>query len=76
MNRPRTKRGAGLTGAWSGIYSYPGDAQKPVAFSAHLTQKGRWIVGTTKEIAEHGEAKGTAISATLQGLREGAGYEA
>ena len=69
MSRPRS---ATLTGAWSGVYRFPGDAQRPVNFSAKLTQDGPWIAGTTEEVAERGEARGVLISATLQGRRDGA----
>ncbi len=71
MNRARPGKGASLTGAWSGVYSFPRDARRPVAFSAKLTQNGPWIVGTSEEVAERGEARGFSLSATLQGRRDG-----
>jgi len=73
MRRALSGKGAraSLSGAWSGVYSFPGDAQRPVAFSADLKQAGAWIVGTTAEVAERGDARGATISATLQGRRDG-----
>jgi hypothetical protein len=71
MSRARSKRGASLTGVWSGVFSYASDSRSPVSFSAKLTQKGAWIVGASEEIAELGAARGAAISATLQGRRDG-----
>jgi hypothetical protein len=74
VSRRPAKRGASanLSGAWSGVYSYDGNLRSPVSFSAKLTQKGRWIVGATEEVAEVGEAIGTVIFATIQGRRNGA----
>jgi len=73
MSRRPSKRSANasLSGEWSGVFSYDLDARNSVHFSAKLTQDGARIVGTSEEIAELGEARGAAISATLQGRRNG-----
>jgi len=71
VSRARSGTGASLSGAWSGVYSFPRDAHRPVSFSAKLTQDGPWIVGTSEEVAERGRARGVRISATLQGRRDG-----
>ncbi len=63
--------GVSLSGAWSGVYNYP-RAAPPVPFTAILTQDGVWIVGATEEVGGSGAARGVAISATLQGRRDGA----
>ena len=72
MSRRRSGPGASLSGAWSGVYSFPRDARPAVSFAANLAQDGPWIAGASEEVAEHGEARGVVISATLQGRRDGA----
>jgi len=60
-----------LSGAWSGVYSYPGD-RPPVSFSATLSQNGEWITGATEEIGLGSDARRHRMTATLQGRRAGA----
>jgi len=59
-----------LSGPWQGFYSYP-SLQRPVSFSATLTEAGSWLTGTTTETATQGETRGRVLSAALQGRRTG-----
>jgi hypothetical protein len=59
-----------LTGTWNGQYSYT-QGREPVAFVATLVETGCWLVGSTEERGQVGEAVGRMISATLQGRRTG-----
>jgi hypothetical protein len=59
-----------LSGLWQGFYSYP-SRQRPVSFSATLTEAGSWLTGTTTETATQGETRGRVLSAALQGRRTG-----
>src|SRR5579863_10123432 len=59
-----------LTGRWSGQYAYL-IPRAPVAFSASLEETGGWLSGASEEIATGREALGRALTATLQGKREG-----
>ena len=54
-----------LTGAWSGLYSYP-RGPEPTPFNATLTENGGWLSGATEEIT-----RGRSLTATLQGRRTG-----
>jgi len=59
-----------LSGLWQGFYSYP-TRQRPVSFSATLTEAGSWLTGMTTETGQRGKTRGRALSATLQGRRTG-----
>src|SRR6185295_5140660 len=59
-----------LTGLWQGFYSYP-SRQRPVSFSATLTEAGSWLTGTTSETGAQGKTRGRVLGATLQGRRTG-----
>ncbi len=63
--------GLDLSGVWAGVYSYSG-ASSPVPFSAKLAQSLEWITGTTEEIINCADATSMAMTATLQGRRDGA----
>ena len=57
-----------LSGQWQGFYSYP-SRQRPVSFSATLTEAGSWLTGMTTETGTEGKARGRVLGATLQGRR-------
>src|SRR5437667_10915438 len=57
-----------LSGLWQGFYSYP-SRQRPVSFSATLTESGSWLTGMTTDTGTQGETRGRVLSATLQGRR-------
>src|SRR5215813_13968286 len=59
-----------LSGEWQGFYSYP-SRQRPVSFSATLTEAGSWLTGTTSEKGAQGATRGRVLGATLQGRRTG-----
>jgi hypothetical protein len=59
-----------LSGQWQGFYSYP-SRQRPVSFSASLTESGSWLTGTTTEKGSQGATRGRVLDATLQGRRTG-----
>ena len=59
-----------LSGTWHGFYNYP-IAQEPVPFTAELTDADGDLAGRTEETGNVGDARGLAISATLQGRRSG-----
>jgi hypothetical protein len=59
-----------LTGAWSGLYSYP-HGGSPVSFAATLTEISGWLSGAIEEVATAGPARGQTIRATVQGRRTG-----
>ncbi len=61
-------RDSDLTGLWSGEYRYPGNF-KPTPFSAHLTDTGGSLTGTTLEPATFGAPGLTELSADISGAR-------
>lgn len=62
---------ANLTGIWQGYYLYP-DSGLPVPFIATLLESGRFVTGTTHEIASRGVAPGQTLYAMIDGSRHGA----
>jgi hypothetical protein len=61
--------GPDLSGAWSGLYSFP-KARPPVFFDADLTDADGWITGTVSETVKIG-AHTRILTSTLQGRRTG-----
>ena len=59
-----------LTGAWSGLYSYP-RAGEPTPFTAMLTENDGWLSGAREKISRVGPTRGQPIAATVQGRRSG-----
>lgn len=57
-----------LTGLWSGEYRYPGGF-RPTPFSAHITETGGSLNGTTLEPATFGAPGLTELSADISGAR-------
>jgi len=62
---------ANLTGIWQGYYLYP-DSGLPVPFIATLLESGRFVTGTTHEIASRGRVPGQTLFAMVDGSRCGA----
>ena len=60
-----------LTGIWQGYYLYQ-DSGLPVPFVATLLESGRFVTGTTHEIASRGRAVGQTLYALVDGTRNGA----
>jgi hypothetical protein len=61
---------ADLTGRWHGFYSYARHARS-CAFEAELRDHGGELVGVSCEIAEFGPRPGAALTASLEGRRNG-----
>jgi hypothetical protein len=64
------KEEAGLSGAWTGAYWYPG-ANAPTPFTAFLVEEAGAFSGTTLEPATFGKPDAVELSATVEGVREG-----
>jgi hypothetical protein len=60
--------GEDLSGSWSGFYSYPNEAQPPVAFNAKLFDSAGSLTGTTTEVDPY---DGTRLQAVVDGRRAG-----
>lgn len=58
-----------LSGAWRGIFNYPGAAGPPTRFTATLRDAGGLLTGETTEPGLHGGA----LAARLDGRRTGSG---
>jgi len=59
-----------LSGLWHGRYFYP-NARPPVPFVATMSDIDSWLTGTIEEKGTTGEARGVAMSASIQGRRTG-----
>ena len=59
-----------LSGIWHGRYFYPVN-RSPVPFVATMSDIDAWLTGTIEEKGTAGEARGVAMSASIEGRRTG-----